>query len=257
MKASKITGLLLLALTIIMPVGCSNKTSEDQKSLSSSVSDSVSNQNASSGDKDVSKSENSVKNEDASRRDDSGNDSVVSKTEDSVKDENDSKTEASEEADEHDPANVMYEGLFLDNELIDSYFKQVRGDAPFGNITKDFHVTTVFFPEEDARTLYGKEIEVHIIGYKAAEVNTETGGTTSNEGFKVELKTDDSEMTAYLEKNDRNFHITGAFMDNPGYTVDIDFSDAQPLDYTVKGIFGAYLDNDTIVLSKDDADKYL
>lgn len=232
MKASRITGLLVLALIIAMPVGCT-PTGKDDKSSSASVSLSYSNQS------------------------DSSSDESTSKHESSGSEESSSKPQASGENDNYAPANVVYEGIFLDNEQIDSYFRQVRGEAPFGNITKDFHVTTLFFPEKDSRALYGKEIEVHIIGYKAAEVKTENGGTTSNEGFKVELKSDDNEMTSYLVRNDRSFHITGAYMDNPGYTVNIDFSDSQPLDFTVIGTFGAYLDNDTILVSRDDADKIL
>lgn len=148
------------------------------------------------------------------------------------------------------------EGIFLDNEAISAAFEQVRGEAPYQQVTKDYHVTTTFFPEKVAGDLYGKEVEVKIIGYKAGAVDTD-GGTTYNEGFKVELHTDDKDMAAYLESHARNFHITGSFAANPGYTEYMDFSDAEPLDITVKGTFGAYLDDDTIILTAADVERLL
>lgn len=146
---------------------------------------------------------------------------------------------------------VVYEAVFVNNEQISSIFNEVRGEPPYPKITADYHVTTAFRPEVDARALYGKEVTVKIIGYKAGEVTTDDGGTTMNEGFKVELVTDDAELTDYVVGKARNYHITGSYVDQAKYTGYLDFSDATPVDYTVKGTFGAYLSNGRITFTAD------
>lgn len=57
-------------------------------------------------------------------------------------------------------------------------------------------MTTTFFPEKDARELYGKEVTVKITGYKAGDVTSDEGDTVQAEGFRVELVSDDPEVQA-------------------------------------------------------------
>ena len=57
-------------------------------------------------------------------------------------------------------------------------------------------MTITFFPEKDARELYGKEVTVKITGYKAGDVTSDEGDTVQAEGFRVELVSDDPEVQA-------------------------------------------------------------
>lgn len=152
---------------------------------------------------------------------------------------------------------VVYEAVFVDNEEIESLFQTVRGQAPFPKITADYHVTTAFLPEKDARELYGKEVVVRITGYKVGEITMGAGGTTQNEGFKVELRAQDPDLTAYLSSSGMNDHITGSYVDQAKYTGYLDFSDARPLEYVVKGTFGAYLNSGRITFDEADVDRVL
>ena len=69
-------------------------------------------------------------------------------------------------------AYVVYEAIFVDNEQVKDIFAEIRGEAPYPIVTQDFHVTTAFLPETDARFLYGKKIQVHIVGYKAGRASS-------------------------------------------------------------------------------------
>ena len=154
-----------------------------------------------------------------------------------------------------DIAYVVYEAVFVDNEQIAALFNEVRGEPPYAKLTADYHVTTAFLPEEDARELYGREVTVLITGYKAGEITADDGTVTQNEGFKVELVSNDPEMVAYLAEHAANFHITGSFTDKAKYTGYLDFSDAEVLEYSVTGTFGAYLNGGTVTFSAGDVDK--
>ena len=93
-------------------------------------------------------------------------------------------------------ATVVYEAVFLDSEEIAALFEEVRGPAPYEKFSADSHVTITFFPEQDARELYGKEVTVKITGYKAGDVTSDEGDTVQAEGFRVELVSDDPEVQA-------------------------------------------------------------
>ena len=141
---------------------------------------------------------------------------------------------------------VIYEAVFLNNEEVERLFELVRGERPHANKPKDYHVTTAFKPEKTAERLYGKLVSVHIVGYKDAEIATRQG-MTYNEGFKVELYSTDPEMAKYISENKGNIHITGSFEDKPVYTGFIDFSDAEEVDCTFIGKFGAFDSDGNII----------
>lgn len=144
---------------------------------------------------------------------------------------------------------VIYEGIFLDNDEITGLFTSVRGEeAPFDNVTKDFHVTTEFMPEEVHTEWYGEPIRVHITAYAVQEVATDDGQMTSNEGFKVEVSSENEELNEYLESLDKNYHITGAYQDSAKYTEYIDFSKGEQVDESVTGTFGGYCSDGTVDL---------
>ena len=151
-------------------------------------------------------------------------------------------------------ARVVYEAVFVDDDEIYSFFTEVRGDAPYRNVKTEFHITTAFIPEEDARELYGSEITVLITGYIDGEATMDDGRTTRNEGFKVELLSSDPEMMEYLDESPIIFHITGSYMDAAKYTGQLDFSEAQPVYFATTGIFGAFLSDDSVTFSAKETD---
>ena len=109
---------------------------------------------------------------------------------------------------------VIYVAVFLDQSDVESIFEETRGKLPpYEHVTEDYHVTTAFRPETDARALYGTEVEVRIIGYKSGDVAREDGVIVGCEGMKAELFSDNEEMMNYLKIVDEIFHITGAYSD--------------------------------------------
>ncbi len=93
-----------------------------------------------------------------------------------------------------------YEAIFLDKDEVLNAFKQAAPDYPKNDLTPpEFHVTTAFQPEEKHTSLYGTKVTVHIVGYASGTVHRDDGaGESSNEGFLVELSTDNEEMQALL-----------------------------------------------------------
>lgn len=144
---------------------------------------------------------------------------------------------------------IIYEGVFLNKEEVECLFKLIRGEKPHSKTPKDYHVTTTFRPDCPSPWLYGKKVSVHITGYKDAEIATHEG-MTYNEGLRVELFSDDPDMTGYIVKHPCNFHITGSFEDKPVYTGFIDFSDSQNVDCTFIGTFGAFDSDGNIIKTK-------
>ena len=151
-----------------------------------------------------------------------------------------------------EPVKIRYEAVYLNYDELQNLLQEIRGDAPYPKHSNNPHVTIAFNPEEDARDLYGQKVDVHIIGYKAGEVSDDNGGTTSVEGLKVELVTENEAMAAYIARFEKNFHITGSYVDGAKYTENLDFSDMQPLDYTLTGTFGAELEGHIIIFDAAD-----
>ena len=83
------------------------------------------------------------------------------------------------------------------------------------------------------------------------------GDPTHNEGLKVELYSEDEEMNAYLTEHPANYHITGSYEKLAKYTGYVDFSDGKPVDRTITGTFGAYLNGAKIAFDGAEVDKKL
>ena len=94
-----------------------------------------------------------------------------------------------------------YEAIFLDKDEVLKAFKQAAPDYPKNDLTPpEFHVTTAFQPEEKHTSLYGTKVTVHIVGYTSGTVHRDDGaGESSNEGFLVELSTDNKEMQDLID----------------------------------------------------------
>ena len=133
-----------------------------------------------------------------------------------------------------------YEAIFLDKDEVLNAFKQAAPDYPKNDLTPpEFHVTTAFQPEEKHTSLYGTKVTVHIVGYTSGTVHRDDGaGESSNEGFLVELSTDNKEMQALLDSYDKVWHITGSYSAEGYYTEFLDWSKITPMDITVTGTFG-------------------
>ena len=96
-----------------------------------------------------------------------------------------------------------------------------------------------------------REVTVHITGYKYGTViDPEDGSASQNEGLKVEVPAEDSEMQELLDSLDRNWHITGSYSTAARYTKYMDFSDAAPLDFTIIGKFGRCDSDGKLMLEK-------
>ena len=156
---------------------------------------------------------------------------------------------SAEQSEQAEAATVVYEAIFLDNDEISNLFTEVRGEtAPFDKVTKDFHVTTAFMPETAHSQWYGAKVTVHITAYAVQDVKADDGSTTSNEGFKAEVTSDNKELNEYLESLGKNYHITGAYKDGAKYTEYVDFSQGEPMDVTVTGTFGGSMSDGVIDL---------
>ena len=133
-----------------------------------------------------------------------------------------------------------YEAIFLDKDEVLKAFKQAAPDYPKNALTPpEFHVTTAFKPEEKHTSLYGTKVTVHITGYTSGTVRRDDGaGESSNEGFLVELSTDNEEMQALLDSYDKVWHITGSYSAEGYYTEFLDWSKMTPMDITLTGTFG-------------------
>lgn len=150
---------------------------------------------------------------------------------------------------ENSSSDVIYEAVFLDNDEIGNLFAEMRGETPpFDQVTKDFHVTTEFKPETLHPEWYGEKVVVHITSYAVQEVAMEDGSMTANEGFKAEVTSSNESLNSYFASLNKNYHITGAYKDGAKYTEYVDFSQGEPLDVTVTGIFGGGLADGTIDL---------
>lgn len=104
-------------------------------------------------------------------------------------------------------------------------------------------------PDTTHESLYGAEVTVHITGYKYGTSKDETDGSTSqNEGFKVEVTSENPKMQALLDSIDKNWHITGSYTTAARYTKYMDFSDADPIDFVLTGTFGWCDSNDNLLL---------
>lgn len=150
-----------------------------------------------------------------------------------------------------------FEGIFLSTDEVKETFQSASDEFPMYSVVPElFHVTTEYMPDKTHENLYGTEVTVHITGYKYGTVADETDGSTSeNEGFKVEVTSEDPEMQALLDSIDKNWHITGSYTTAARYTKYMDFSDADPVDVTLTGTFGWCDSDGKLVLESTGLDK--
>lgn len=146
-----------------------------------------------------------------------------------------------------------YEGVFLDTDEVKKAFLQAEPDYPKNELTPpEFHVTTAFQPEEKHTSLYGTEVTVHIIGYASGTVHREDGaGESTNEGFLVEVSSDDADMQALLDSYEKVWHITGSYSAEGYYTEYLDWSKTTPMDVTLTGTFGGADSNEQFYMTPD------
>lgn len=140
----------------------------------------------------------------------------------------------------------FYEAVFLNNDEVSKILYEIRKDAPFPHIPADFHITTEYKPGLTHSSLYGSTVHVHIVKYKKCSIAIDDEKTTSNEGLKVVIRSDNDKMQALIDSLDKNYHITGSYMDGAKYTDLIDFTDGQKVDIEITGIFGCSYSNGII-----------
>ena len=147
-----------------------------------------------------------------------------------------------------------YEGVFLSTEEVTEAFRSVSDEFPrFSVVPEQFHITTEYMPDTVHENLYGTEVTVRITGYQYGTSTDETDGSTSeNEGFGVEVTSENPEMQELLDSIDKNWHITGSYTTAARYTKYMDFSDADPVDFILTGTFGwCDSDNNLVLESRE------
>ena len=145
-----------------------------------------------------------------------------------------------------------FEGIFLSTEEVTKAFRSASDEFPrYPVVPETFHITTEYMPETTHENLYGTEVTVHITGYKYGTSIDETDGSTSeNEGFKVEVTSQDPEMQDLIDSIHKTWHITGSYTTAARYTKYMDFSDAEPVDFMLTGTFGWSDSDNKLVLTK-------
>ena len=143
-----------------------------------------------------------------------------------------------------------YEGIFLSTEDVTAAFRSVSDEFPrYSVFPESFHVTTEYMPNTTHDNLYGTEVTVHITGYKyGISIDKSDGSTSENEGFKVEVTSENSKMQELLDSIDKIWHITGSYTTAARYTKYMDFSDAEPVDFKLTGTFGWCDSDENLVL---------
>ncbi|MBQ6384945.1 MAG: hypothetical protein IJJ38_02100 [Lachnospiraceae bacterium] len=145
-----------------------------------------------------------------------------------------------------------FEGIFLSTEEVTEAFRSSSDEFPrYPVVPETFHITTEYMPETTHENLYGTEVTVHITGYKYGTSTDETDGSTSeNEGFKVEVTSQDPKMQELLNSIHKTWHITGSYTTAARYTKYMDFSDAEPVDFMLTGTFGWSDSDNNLVLTR-------
>ena len=162
--------------------------------------------------------------------------------------DNQASSEASQ-TQESAETKAVYEAVFLDDEQISDLFVQARGgNAALAKVPNEYHITIAYRPESAHPEWYGQKVTVNITTYAMQEVKSDDGTLTENEGFKVELTSDNEQLNNYLTSLNENFHVTGSYKDYPICTKFIDFSEGQSFEATVTGTFGAYMTDGTVKL---------
>ncbi len=150
---------------------------------------------------------------------------------------------------------VVYEGVFLNSEDVLKMLEEIRGPkAPYENVSKEYHVTTMYKPEKDFRELYGSDVNVHIIGYLNGQATADDGTITHNEALVADLISDDPILADYLSSSQEGWHITCSYETKAFYSNLMDYSKAQKVDYTLSGKFGAYINGNFVSFDRNDVD---
>lgn len=130
-----------------------------------------------------------------------------------------------------------YVGLFFKFHSFQSLIAGIRRD-PLENDILYPHITFEYMPQEVDRSLFGKPVQVKIVGY---------GNDGENEGVKVELSSEDPVLQSMIEKIEVP-HVTIAVSDagEPVNTRRLEFHEIEPIELT--GIYGGYVDGGRVIL---------
>lgn len=122
-----------------------------------------------------------------------------------------------------------YVGCFVDLKEFQGAVSDIRID-PLENEIHDPHITFLYRPEKTDRSLFGKSVQITILGY---------GNNGENEGVKVSLHSDCPQLQSMIEAIEVP-HITIAVSNEgrPVNTAKLQFTDIEPIELT--GIYGGY-----------------
>ena len=149
---------------------------------------------------------------------------------------------------------AIYEAVFLDKSEVNEIFRSIRGEEPPYELTpKEYHITVTFRSPVASYKLYGTKVTVNGIAYKAGDVPNDKGGYSQNEGILVSLQSDNPEFNALIDSiQPKVWHITGSYSDKALYTGSLDFSDAEPVSFSVSGTFGAFMTDKSFRLTPEE-----
>ena len=149
---------------------------------------------------------------------------------------------------------VIYEAVFLDKSEINEIFRSIRGEEPPYELTpNEYHITVTFRSPVASYKLYGTKVTINGIAYKAGDVPNDEGGYSQNEGILVRLQSDNPEFNALIDSiQPKVWHITGSYSDKSIYTGSLDFSDAEPVSFSISGTFGAFMTDKSFRLTPEE-----
>lgn len=134
---------------------------------------------------------------------------------------------------------ILYEGFFCSDEEVKKAFEQMSS-VRFSKLPKSYHVTTEYKPEITHEHLYGQRVKIRAIKYKKDNNLIHDEKQTANEGFQVQIITQNQELHDILRHINKNWHITGSFDDCAVATNLIDFSNGTTCNFEFDAIFGGF-----------------
>lgn len=133
--------------------------------------------------------------------------------------------------------NCIYIGCFVDPQELAQKTAHLR-QTPLSRTIDEPHITFAFRPKQIEDALFGETVDITLVGY---------GNDGENEGFSVELSTENPHVEAMFREIDTP-HITIAVSETgkPVNTRNLEFSSIGPI--CLKGTFGGYLSNGKVQL---------
>lgn len=145
---------------------------------------------------------------------------------------------------------IVYEGFFVNNnEEIQEILKLFRTES-FNFETKHYHVTTEFKPQKLHDNLYGIPVKILLKKYKSGKLPYKES-FSRNDGFEVEIITENKNLKEIIMSISKNWHLTGGFNNSANLTNYLDFSDGKEVSIIIDGYFSGFSTKTNTPIKKD------